>query len=35
VQQTRVGPASLLEHAGAALHQARTGSGERIQAYRP
>jgi PleD family two-component response regulator len=27
-------PASLLEHAGTALHQARAGTGERIQAYR-
>lgn len=30
---TPVEPASLLEHAGAALHQARAGNGERIRAY--
>ena len=35
VHQTPVEPASLLEHAGTALRQARAGSGERIQAYRP
>jgi len=29
-----VEPAALLEHAGTALHQARAGTGERIQAYR-
>ena len=32
--RTPVEPASLLEHAGTALQQARTGTGERIQAYR-
>jgi CheY-like chemotaxis protein len=32
--RTPVEPASLLEHAGAALHQARAGAGERIQAYK-
>ena len=31
---TPVEPATLLEHAGTALHQARAGTGERIQAYR-
>ncbi|PYP17989.1 MAG: hypothetical protein DMD52_03800 [Gemmatimonadetes bacterium] len=35
VHHTPLEPASLLEHAGAALRQARTGSGERIRAYRP
>src|SRR2546421_4055497 len=34
VHQTPVEPASLLEHAGTALRQARAGSGERIRAYR-
>jgi PleD family two-component response regulator len=34
VHQTPVEPASLIEHAGAALRQARAGSGERIRAYR-
>ena len=32
--RTPVEPTSLLEHAGTALHQARAGTGERIQAYR-
>jgi len=32
--RTPVEPATLLEHAGTALHQARAGTGERIQAYR-
>jgi len=32
--RTPVEPATLLEHAGTALHQARAGRGERIQAYR-
>jgi len=32
--RTPVEPAALLEHAGTALHQARAGTGERIQAYR-
>ncbi len=31
---TPVEPATLLEHAGTALHQARAGTGGRIQAYR-
>src|SRR3989454_8837778 len=36
VHQTPLEPASLLEHAGTALHQARAaGPGERIRAYRP
>ena len=36
VHRTPVEPASLLEHAGTALHQARAaGPGERIRAYRP
>ncbi len=35
VHLTPVEPASLLEHAGTALRQARTGNGERIRAYRP
>ena len=35
VHQTPVEPASLLEHAGTALHQARGGAGERIRAYKP
>jgi len=35
VHQTPVEPASLLEHAGTALRQARTETGERIRAYRP
>jgi len=35
VHLTPVEPANLLEHAGTALRQARAGSGERIQAYRP
>jgi PleD family two-component response regulator len=34
VHQTPIEPASLLEHAGTALHQARAGTGERIRAYR-
>ena len=34
VHLTPVEPASLLEHAGTALRQARTGNGERIRAYR-
>src|SRR5213078_890013 len=34
VHQTPVEPASLLEHAGTALHQARGGAGERIRAYK-
>ena len=32
--RTPVEPTSLLEHAGTALHQARAGTSERIQAYR-
>ena len=32
-RHTPVEPATLLEHAGAALHEARVGSGERIRAY--
>jgi len=35
VHQTPVEPASLLEHAGTALRQARAETGERIRAYRP
>jgi len=34
LHRTPVEPASLLAHAGTALHQARAGTGERIQAYR-
>ncbi len=34
VRQTPVEPVSFLEHAGAALHQARAETGERIRAYR-
>src|SRR2546421_7435286 len=32
--RTPVEPTSLLQHAGTALHQARAGTSERIQAYR-
>jgi len=34
LHRTPVGPATLLEHAGTALHQAQAGRGGRIQAYR-
>jgi GGDEF domain-containing protein len=36
VHETPINPATLLEHASAALHQAAsTGDGERIRAYQP
>ena len=34
VRQTPLGAVSVLEHAGAALHQARAETGDRIRAYR-